>query len=68
MAPIGGTVGGQIFMTPVGDEAPMTAPGGPQVGYAMGCIDPAEWSLHDEVGTPLAHPIETCALSPAVQR
>jgi hypothetical protein len=49
---------GQIFVTPFGDEAPMTAPGGPQVGHAVGCIDPADWSLHDEVGTPLAHPID----------
>ncbi len=58
VAPAGGTFGGQIFVALFGDEAPMTAPEGPRVGRAVGRVDPADWSLHDVVGTPLARPID----------
>jgi glucose/arabinose dehydrogenase len=54
----GGAFGGQIFVALFGDEAPMTAPEGPQVGRAVGRIDPADWSLHHVVGAPLARPID----------
>jgi hypothetical protein len=37
---------GQIFIALFGDEAPMTAPPGPQAGRSVARIDPADWSLH----------------------
>ncbi len=58
VAPADGVFAGQIFVALFGDEAPMTAPAGPQVGRALARIDPSDWSLHDVVDAPLARPID----------
>ncbi len=49
---------GQIVVALFGDEAPMTAPAGPQVGRLVARIDPTDWSLHSLVERPLARPID----------
>jgi glucose/arabinose dehydrogenase len=49
---------GQIFIALFGDEAPMTAPPGPQVGRSVARIDPTDWSLHPFIQEPLARPID----------
>jgi glucose/arabinose dehydrogenase len=49
---------GQIFIALFGDEAPMTAPPGPQVGRSVARIDPNDWSLHPFIQEPLARPID----------
>jgi glucose/arabinose dehydrogenase len=49
---------GQIFIALFGDEAPMTAPPGPQVGRSVARIDPKDWSLHTVIEEPLARPID----------
>ncbi|MGZ3608632.1 MAG: PQQ-dependent sugar dehydrogenase [Ktedonobacteraceae bacterium] len=49
---------GQIFIALFGDEAPMTAPAGPQVGRSVARIDPRDWSLHPFIQEPLARPID----------
>ena len=49
---------GQIFVALFGDEAPMTAPAGPRAGRSVARIDPADWSLHTFVESPLVRPID----------
>jgi glucose/arabinose dehydrogenase len=49
---------GQIFIALFGDEAPMTAPPGPQVGRSVALIDPDDWSLHTFIKEPLTRPID----------
>ncbi len=50
--------GGQIFVALFGDEAPMTAPSGPQVGRSVARIDPNDWSLYPFIQESLARPID----------
>jgi glucose/arabinose dehydrogenase len=56
--------GGHIFVALFGDEAPMTAPAGPRVGRSLARIDPADWSLHTVVGSPLLRPIDVFCDAP----
>jgi glucose/arabinose dehydrogenase len=49
---------GQLFMALFGDEVPMTAPSGPRAGRSVARIDPADWSLHTLIESPLARPID----------
>ena len=49
---------GQLFMALFGDEVPMTAPSGPHAGRSVARIDPADWSLHTLIESPLARPID----------
>lgn len=51
---------GHIFIALFGDEAPMTAPAGPQVGRSVVRIDPGDWSLHTFIEEPLTRPIDVC--------
>jgi glucose/arabinose dehydrogenase len=50
--------GGHILVAQFGDEKPMTAPSGGQVGRNVGCIDPRDWSLRFILDSGLCRPID----------
>ena len=59
VAPASSRWAGQLFIALFGDEAPMTAPAGlPKAGRSVARIDPADWSLHTIIESPLARPID----------
>ncbi|MFP5371162.1 MAG: sugar dehydrogenase, partial [Actinomycetes bacterium] len=55
---------GQVLVTLFGDERPMTAPAGGQVGRSLVRVDPSDWSVH-EVATAVAlhRPIDVAHLA-----
>ncbi len=55
-----GEYAGHLFVALFGDEAPMTAPAGPQVGRSVVRVDPADWSIHPFLNGTLHRPIDVC--------
>jgi glucose/arabinose dehydrogenase len=49
---------GHLIVALFGDEKPMTAPPGPQVGRALARIDPHDWSMHPGPAGPFFRPID----------